>query len=73
MLGITRLAPTESSVQIGQANGQPALFIYVAEQLFGVMTMDVGNGRSQHHAFPEKFNQISFPVTKRPSPPSTVI
>jgi RNA polymerase sigma-70 factor (ECF subfamily) len=48
MLGITRQAPADSSVEIGQANGQPALFIYVAGQLFGVMTMDVVNGRIQN-------------------------
>ena len=48
LLGITRQAPADSSVQIGQANGQPALFIYEAGRLFGVMIMDVVNGRIQN-------------------------
>jgi RNA polymerase sigma-70 factor (ECF subfamily) len=48
LLGITRQAPEDSSVRVGQANGQPALFIYVAGQLYGVMMMNVGNGRIQN-------------------------
>lgn len=48
LLGITRQAPADAAVQVGQANGQPALFIYEAGQLFGVMTMDVVNGRIQN-------------------------
>ncbi len=48
LLGITRQAPADASVQIGQANGQPALFIFEGGQLFGVMTMDVVNGRIQN-------------------------
>ncbi len=48
LLGITRQAPADAAVQVGQANGQPALIIYEAGQLFGVMTMDVVNGRIQN-------------------------
>jgi RNA polymerase sigma-70 factor (ECF subfamily) len=48
LLGITRKAPAESSVQVGRANGQPALFIYVAGLLYGVMVMEVVDGRIQN-------------------------
>jgi RNA polymerase sigma-70 factor (ECF subfamily) len=48
LLALIRRAPAESSAVVGQANGQPALFLYVAGQLFGVMTMEVRNGRIQN-------------------------
>jgi RNA polymerase sigma-70 factor (ECF subfamily) len=48
LFALTRQAPAESSAEVGQVNGQPALFLYVAGQLFGVMTMDVVDGRIQN-------------------------
>lgn len=48
LLGITRQAPEGSSIEVGQANGQPALFVYVVGVIFGVMTLEVENGRIQN-------------------------
>lgn len=44
-LGIVRQAPADSSLSVTRANGQPALKLVVNGRLYGVVALDVANGR----------------------------